>query len=105
MTLRRVTGYVEDNLARNPALTELSAVTCMNPFHFSRTFKASTGLSPHQYVIQRRVEKAKRLLVNTDLPLIEIAHLCGFSDQSHLAKHTKRLLGITPRALRLLAPG
>ena len=47
-TLRRVTGYVEDNLARNPALTKLSALACMSPFHFSRTFKVSTGLSPHQ---------------------------------------------------------
>ena len=75
------------------------------PVPLSRTFKVSTGLSPHRYVIQRRVEKAKRLLVNTDLPLIEISHLCGFADQSHLAKHTRRLLGTTPRALRLPAPG
>lgn len=79
-------------------------MACMSPFHFSRTFKVSTGLSPHQYVIQRRVGKAKRLLVNTDLPLIEIAYLCGFADQIHLAKHTRRLLRTTPKALRLLVP-
>jgi AraC family transcriptional regulator len=103
-TLRRVTDYVEENLARNPTLAELSGVH--EPVPLFGTFKVSTGLLPHQYVIQRRVEKAKRLLVNTRLPLLlDISHLCGFADQSHLAKHTRRLLGTTPRALRLLAPG
>lgn len=99
--LRRVTDYVEENLSRNLALAELSGVVHMSPFHFSRMFKLSIGLSPHQYIIRRRVERAKNLLVNTDLPLHEVAWAAGFSDQSHLAKHTRRLLGISPRALRL----
>ena len=58
-TVRRVTGYVEEDLARNLALAELSAVACMSPFHFSRTFKVSTGLSHHRYVIQRRWKRRK----------------------------------------------
>lgn len=99
--LRRVTDYIEDNLAENLTLSEISGVAHMSPFHFSRVFKLATGLSPHRYVVGRRVERAKDLLVNTNLPLHEVASLCGFSDQSHLAKHTRRLLGAAPRSLRL----
>jgi AraC family transcriptional regulator len=101
--LRRVSDYIEDNLARDLTLAEISGVTHMSPFHFSRMFKLSTGLPPHQYLIRRRVERAKGLLKNTELPLHEVAHLAGFSDQSHLAKHTRRLLGATPRSLRSAA--
>jgi len=99
--LGRVTKYIEDNLAEDLTLSEISGVAHMSPFHFSRVFKLATGLSPHRYVIGCRVERAKDLLINTNLPLHEIASLCGFSDQSHLAKHTRRLLGATPRSLRL----
>lgn len=100
-TLRRVTDYVGDNLDRGITLADLSGVAHMSPFHFSRMFKTSTGLSPHRYVIQRRVERARELLTLTDLPLHEVARLSGFTDQSHLARHTRRLLGASPRALRL----
>ena len=99
--LRRVTDHVEENLARSITLAELSGVAHMSPFHFSRMFKASTGLSPHQYVIRRRVERAKVLLADTEFPLHEVARAVGFTDQSHLARHTRRLLGASPRAFRL----
>jgi AraC family transcriptional regulator len=102
--LGAVTEYVEENLARNLTLAEISGVAHMSPFHFSRLFKVSTGLSPHQYVIRRRVERARGLLANTTLPLHEVARLCGFTDQSHLAKHFRRLMGTAPRSFRL-APG
>jgi AraC family transcriptional regulator len=99
--LGRVTDYIEGNLAETLTLSEISGVAHMSPFHFSRVFKLATGLSPHRYVIGRRVERAKDLLTNTNLPLHEVARLSGFSDQSHLAKHTRRLLGAAPRSLRL----
>ncbi len=99
--LRRVTDYVEENLSRNLTLAEISGVAHMSPFYFSRMFKLSTGLSPHRYVVRRRVEKAKALLVGTNLPLHEVARLSGFTDQSHLAKHMRHLLGTTPRSFRL----
>lgn len=99
--LGAVTEYVEENLARNLTLAEISGVAHMSPFHFSRTFKISTGLSPHQYVIHRRVERARALLANTGLPLHEVARLCGFTDQSHLAKHFRRLVGTAPRSFRM----
>lgn len=99
--LRRVTDYVEENLSGELTLAELSGVAHMSPFHFSRAFKLSTGLSPHRYVVRRRVERAKRLLAGTELPLHEVARAVGFTDQSHLAKHFRLRLGTTPRSFRL----
>jgi AraC family transcriptional regulator len=101
--LRRVTDYVEENLADSLTLDELSAVAHMSPFHFSRLFKASTGLSPHRYVVGRRVERARDLLAKTGLPLHEVACLAGFTDQSHLAKLFRRHLGVTPRRYRMIS--
>jgi AraC family transcriptional regulator len=99
-TLRSVVDYVGDNLVHDLTLDELAGVAHMSPYHFSRRFKRSTGLSPHQYVVRRRVERAKELLINTELTLHEVALSVGFADQSHLAKHTKRLLGVSPKFLR-----
>ena len=67
--------------------------------HFSRLFKESTGVSPHQYVIRQRVEKARDLLASTDLPVGEVALVCGFAHQGHLARHFGRLVGVTPAPL------
>src|SRR5262249_61776476 len=69
--------------------------------HFARQFKAATGLPPHQYVIARRVERARQLLqAGTDLSLAEVAVHAGFSDQSQLSHHFKRLVGVTPGRFR-----
>ncbi len=100
-TLRRVTDYVEENLSGELTLAELSGVAHMSPFHFSRVFKLSTGLSPHRYVVRRRVEQAKRLLADSKLPLHEVARAAGFADQSHLARHFRLRVGTTPRSFRL----
>jgi len=98
--LRRVTEYIEEYLVRNPSLTELAEEVGMNRYRFSRLFKRSTGLSPHQYVIARRVEKAKRLLGLEGSSLHEVALGTGFADQSHLTRHFKRLVGVTPGEFR-----
>ena len=64
---------------------------------FTRLFKEATGLPPHQYVILRRVERAKQFLqAGTDLSLTEVALRAGFSDQSHFSRHFKRFVGVTP---------
>ena len=99
-TLRSVTEYVGDNLVHDLTLEELAGVAHMSPYHFSRLFKRSTGLSPHQYVVRKRVERAKELLINTDLTLHAVALSVGFADQSHLSRYTKRLLGASPKSLR-----
>ena len=98
--LKRATDYINDNLSQKLTLAEIAEAAYMSPRHFSRSFKNDTGLSPHQYVIHRRVERAKALLANTDLNLAEIARAVGFANQSHLAHHVRCLLGVSPGALR-----
>ena len=77
--LRAVLEYIEEHLDAAPTLAEMAAVARLNPYHFARQFKAATGLPPHQYVITRRVERAKHLLrAGTDFSLAEVAARAGF---------------------------
>jgi AraC family transcriptional regulator len=96
--LRAVTEYIHEHLDAELSLDHLAAVAHLSPYHFARLFKNSTGLPPHQYVIARRVERAKELLRERDRPpLAEVATEVGFADQSHFTRHFKRLVGVTPR--------
>ena len=96
--LRAVIEYIDGHLGREVSLDDLAAVARLSPYHFARLFKNSTGLPPHQFVIARRVERAKELLrEGARLPLAEIAAEVGFADQSHFTRHFKRLVGVTPR--------
>jgi len=99
-TLRRVSTYIEEHLAEDLSLSELAAVAYLSPYHFARLFKASTGFAPHQYVIGRRIERAKLLLSTTNWSLTAIAHAVGFAHESHLALHFKRLTGLLPSSYR-----
>ena len=78
----------------------MAATAHLSAYHFARQFKAATGLPPHQYVVTRRVERAQHLLRNSDLSLVDIAASAGFSDQSKLSAHFKRVVGLTPRQFR-----
>src|SRR5262249_25719238 len=99
--LRAVAEYVQAHLDADPSLEELAAVVHLSPYHFARQFKAATGLPPHQYVIARRVERARQLLeAGTGFSMAEIAAQAGFSDQSQFAHHFKRLVGVTPGQFR-----
>jgi AraC family transcriptional regulator len=99
--LRAVVEYIEEHLDGCPTLAEMAARVGLNPYHFARQFKAATGLPPHQYVILRRVERAKQFLqAGTDLSLAEVAADAGFSDQSQFSHHFKRLVGVTPGQYR-----
>jgi AraC family transcriptional regulator len=99
--LRAVVEYIEEHLDASPTLEQMAAVARLSPYHFARQFKAATGLPPHQYVILRRVERAKQLLhAGTDLSLAEVALRAGFSDQSQFCRHFKRLVGVTPGRFR-----
>ncbi|MCA1992110.1 MAG: AraC family transcriptional regulator [Coleofasciculus sp. S288] len=98
--LLQVTDYINDRLADDIKLSDLAQLLEMSQFHFSRLFKRSLGVTPHQYVLQQRVERAKQLLKQTELSVMEIALLCGFSSHSHLGKWFRQHTGMTPKAYR-----
>ena len=94
--LKVVTDFVVDNLAKSVRLTELSDLLDLSPSQFSRSFKASTGVTPHQWHLHARVERAKDLLEKTNLAVVDIALTVGFSDQSHLCRVFKDVTGQAP---------
>jgi AraC family transcriptional regulator len=98
--LRAVVEYIEEHLDGSPTLEQMAATAHLSVYHFARQFKAATGLPPHQYVILRRVEWAKRLLQEGDLSLAEVAAGTGFTDQSKLSHTFKRVVGVSPRQFR-----
>ncbi len=98
--LQRVIDYIQAHLAHDLSLTDMAAIADMSAYHFSRLFKQSTGLAPHQYVIHCRIERAKQLLKQGDRTIAQIARSVGFSSQSHFGYHFKRLTGVTPRQFR-----
>jgi AraC family transcriptional regulator len=97
---QRVIDYVEAHLDRNLSLPMLASVAGMSMSHFKTLFRRSMGLPVHEYVVQRRVERAKELLLRADIPAAEVALASGFAHQSHMARCMKRVLGVTPTQLR-----
>jgi AraC family transcriptional regulator len=100
LQLQVVIDYIQANIDRNLSLTELASITQLGSHHFSNLFKRSTGLSPYQYVMQQRLNKAKELLRNTDRSIIDIAIQTGFANQSHLTTAFRKHLSIAPRNYR-----
>lgn len=98
-SLGRVTEYVEAHLDGPLSLADLAAASGLGVSHFKTLFKRSTGVSAHRYVVERRVERARLLLVEGKTPIAEIALRTGFADPSHLARWMRRLLGVTPAKL------
>lgn len=98
--LESVCEYVEANLERKITLSELATIAGVGKYYFCRLFKGSTNITPYSYVLHRRVERAKKLLKDSDLPICNVALECGFSNQSHLAKHFRSILGTTPMRYR-----
>lgn len=94
--LKQVIAYVEDNLSHDLSLKELAGVAGVSVSHIKTTFRESVGLPVHQYVIQRRVDRAQLLLREGKLPIGRIAVETGFSHQSHLAYHLRRQFGVSP---------
>lgn len=98
--LSKVLDYIDANLDKNIKLADLARLLGMSPFHFSRLFKQSIGITPHQYLSQQRVERAKRLLKKSDRSIVDISLECGFSSHSHLSKQFRQFTGITPKNYR-----
>jgi AraC family transcriptional regulator len=102
--LKRVLSFIEDQLAEDLSLEKIAAVAEISASHLQTLFRVSMGMPVHQYVIQRRVERAKTLLIQGGLSMAEIALAAGFAHQSHMARHMRRVLGLPPQAMkRLLA--
>lgn len=97
---KRVLDYVEMHLGEPLSVSEMAAIACLSPFHFSRSFKRSIGMSLHRYVLARRIERARQLVLQTDLPLTDIAAATGFDSQASFTVRFRRELGVTPGKLR-----
>jgi AraC family transcriptional regulator len=98
--MRRVIEFIEDNLEGDLSLQAMAAEVDISPLYLARAFKAAVGQSPHQYVLARRIERAKELLRNTDLPVVDVALSSGFSSQSHLSHWFIRQIGVSPAVYR-----
>ncbi|GAQ00004.1 helix-turn-helix domain-containing protein [Leptolyngbya sp. NIES-2104] len=94
---RQVIDYIQAHLEKNLGLEELATLVQLSSHHFCECFKHSIGMSPRQFVIHCRIERAKELLLQRKQSIAEIAQTVGFLDQSHLHRHFKRLVGVTPR--------
>ena len=98
--LLRAIEAIQDHMEVGITLNELAEATGVSASHFEVLFKRSTGASPHRYLIQCRVERAKELLRDEDLSLAQVAAQTGFCDQAHLTRHFKRIVGVTPSGYR-----
>ncbi len=103
-TFAKITDYIQAHLDDDLSLDELAGVAGIGTAHFRWQFKQTTGMAPHQYVIRCRVEQARVLLRRGRLSVAEVAAAVGFFDQSHLSRHMRRLLGVTPKSLYNVSP-
>jgi AraC-like DNA-binding protein len=98
--LKRAKEYMEANLAEPISLADIAGATGLSRMHFAAQFRAATGLRPHEYLLQRRIERARELLLTSRLPLVEIAFEVGFKTQAHFTTVFARFVGETPNAWR-----
>jgi AraC family transcriptional regulator len=98
--LQRVLEYIQAHLDQELSLAALASIAQMSPYYFSRLFKQSTGLSPHQYLLRQRIERAKELLAGPRCRIAEVSDTLGFPHQSHFTTTFHRWVGTTPRQYR-----
>ncbi len=98
--MHKAVRWIEDNLDDGLTLNQLAKIAGLSAWHFLRVFKAKYHLSPHNYIKNRRLARAKRMLAETNTPISHIAYDCGFSSQSHLTTTFKQYYGYTPGRYR-----
>jgi AraC family transcriptional regulator len=98
--LNLATEFIRENIERDLGITEIASAVDLSPFHFARSFKQATGVSPHQYLIKSRIEQAKSLLAKSELPIVEVGFRVGFKNQSHFTTLFRKLTSLTPKAYR-----
>ena len=101
LSVSRAKEYLESSLAGDVSMKDAAASLSMSPALFIKTFREATGMTPHKWVVQRRLDKAVTFLENTDLSISEIALACGFTDQSHFARVFSAHKGTSPRKWRM----
>ncbi len=94
--VRHVCDYIDAHLSADIQVAELARQVNLSPHHFSMLFKQAMGVSPHQYVLQKRIEEARRQVAAGQLRLSEVALNLGFSDQSHFSRAFRKMTGTTP---------
>jgi AraC family transcriptional regulator len=103
--MRRVLEFIEEHLDGDLSLEAMASEVQLSPLYLARAFKAAIGQSPHQYVLTRRIARAKELLRNTDMLIVDVALSAGFSSQSHLSHWFLRHVGVSPAAYRRESAG
>jgi AraC-like DNA-binding protein len=98
--LRRVLRYVDTHLDTALSILDLSVQARLSESHFARCFMKSVGMTPHSYVLRRRLLRAQELLARSEMSLLEVALTAGFADQSHFCRRFREFVGMTPRAFR-----
>lgn len=98
--MRMVLDYIEENLGGHLTISGMAKAAALSPFHFTRSFKASTGTTPARYVWKRRIELARSMLKDRQFTLVEVALACGYSSQSHFTTAFKEATGLTPAVYR-----
>jgi AraC family transcriptional regulator len=98
--LQEAIEYIHEHLVADISIEAIAAQVGMSRFYFSRLFKQSTGFSPYQYLLRRRVERAQQLLTQKHMSITDIALDCGFSDSSQLARHFRKIVGVSPNVYR-----
>lgn len=98
--LDRVLEYITANLSESLSLTQVAAVGGLSAYHFARLFKIATGISPHQYVLAQRIERAKQLLLRGQSSVIDVALESGFNDPSYFSRIFRKATGVSPKHYR-----
>ncbi len=93
-------NYINENYMNKITLADLAAKAHLSPIYFHKLFFDSTGMTPYDYILDKRIEKAKQLLAITKIPIADIAVCCGFTDQAYLGKVFKAVTGTTPLKFR-----
>jgi AraC family transcriptional regulator len=100
---RKVRDYIDSHITGRILVSDLCALVRLSEAHFSRSFKRTFGESPHAFVLRRRLQFAAQYMLQTDVPLCDIALRCGFSDQAHFSKQFRQANGLNPSAWRRTA--
>jgi AraC family transcriptional regulator len=98
--LRRVVALIDANLERDLTLRDLARAAGLSVSHFSRAFRSATSLSPHQFILRQRIERAGELIRESDLKVFDVASACGFKTQQHFARIFRRAYGVKPTEYR-----